>query len=641
MTTRRSDIRQPTHGRWVWLPVVAACLTSIALHAGAWMMTKAGGDFITTQHGRGWFTAKNFLPESPDPTVRDISRTGLLPRLLVENLDRSIAYVLEIDARTKPGRSATLVRVLVDGRSIAERMLGEQGQSIEVPIAPSASRRLVVLLSPGGRGADPPLDVIVEAVRIRPMGGHMRVTARVTMWFALAVLLATAALRALRLSVATLLLASTFVGFIFTWLMLLDAAFANLFVWVLVRLAIALSVVGAVVSLGARRASFARRLDEWSVPIAIAVGAVTAKLAIFAHPLASVADGIFQVHRAELVQAGTYYFTSVTPKPFFEFPYAIALYVTAWPFWRLFSTETGHVWLLRALPAVADAIIGLGLYAAIRRHWQAPATATLAVLLWVVADAPFFAFRSANLTNLFGDALFGIALIGVVRLTAASRPGIPVFVTAALLLTVAFLSHFGTIGVGAVSAGMIAVVLIGFGRSSVRAAGIALLLAVLTACAWSYAVYYRHFMPVYQQTLARISSSEGRPAAEGGVGSPVSRLRAQFTLRGTALQRAGWACSAGAVLWGAFVLWRRRSPDALSLTVLGWSLGFVLIWGVGILTAIQMRANLSAAPLFALLAATGLERGIRSGAPLRLAAAGVTALMIASGAALWLTWLQP
>ena len=54
------------------------------------------------------------------------------------------------------------------------------------------------------------------------------------------------------------------------------------------------------------------------------------------HPLIVVGDGIFQVHRAQVVHGGQYYFTSVTPKPFFEFPYPVALYVFAQPFWSWF-----------------------------------------------------------------------------------------------------------------------------------------------------------------------------------------------------------------------------------------------------------------------------------------------------------------
>ena len=97
--------------------------------------------------------------------------------------------------------------------------------------------------------------------------------------------------------------------------------------------------------------------------------AAALKIAFFTHPNVALADSIFQVHRAQNVVAGQYFFTSITPRPFFEFPYAIALYVTALPLWSWFPAELDRVRLLRGVAIVADSLVGVGMYFALRRAW--------------------------------------------------------------------------------------------------------------------------------------------------------------------------------------------------------------------------------------------------------------------------------
>ena len=102
----------------------------------------------------------------------------------------------------------------------------------------------------------------------------------------------------------------------------------------------------------------------------------------------TVGDGIFQVHRAQLVHQGHYFFTSVTPSPSFEIPYPVGLYVAALPFWDFFPSKLDLLRLLRTVTVVADALVGLGLYAVARRQWNDPRAALLAAGLWPFARAP-------------------------------------------------------------------------------------------------------------------------------------------------------------------------------------------------------------------------------------------------------------
>jgi hypothetical protein len=373
----------------------------------------------------------------------------------------------------------------------------------------------------------------------------------------------------------------------------------------------------------------------WPAAAALVLAVTTVKLALFSHPLAIIGDGVFQVHRAQLVAAGQFFFTSVTPRPFFEFPYGVALYVVAMPFWSWLPRELDRVWLLRVVALVADAAVGLSLFFVARRAWANPVAALYVAGLWPFARAPFHALSNANLTNAFGQSVFAVAMAGMAWTAGGGRSAWPVGLASAGILAVAFLSHFSTLTVGVLLVGLVAVVLIAAARGEERASGFVVAAILAVAIAVSYAVYYRHFEAVYQQTIERVRS-EG-PVDTGGssiAASPLVKLRRWVTGGSDDYGLPGWPLGVAAAA-GVFWLARERRREAFTLVLAAWGVAWVGFTAAGILTSVQMRANLAAAPVFVCLGAYALA-GLHERTPLgRAVALAVAALVVLGGVQSW------
>ena len=328
-----------------------------------------------------------------------------------------------------------------------------------------------------------------------------------------------------------------------------------------------------------------------------------------------------------LVHTGTYFFTSTTPQPFFEFPYPIALYVIAQPFWRFFPSELDLAWLLRALTLSADALVGVAIWAAAQRQWNAR-TALLCVILWLFARAPLQALSNANLTNAFGQAVFGLAMGAIVWNAAGQRTSLMGLVAVGGLLIVAFLAHFSTVSVGIPILGTVGVVLMAAERAYTRRFGVWVLVVVLAAAALSYVVYYSHFHDIYATTFARVASSQSDAPTESKlVASPAVKFK--NWIRGTSDDYGlpGPPLLVCAAI-GLFLILKERRREAFTLVLAGW----VLVWGgftvVEIFTPVELRVNLAAAPVFVCLGAYALGAlAARSRGSAILAVAG--ALLIA------------
>jgi hypothetical protein len=488
------------------------------------------------------------------------------------------------------------------------------------------------------------LGVIVDDISLTPATGHFRPTLGVTVraGLAFAACAAGVLLCGFRRRLALSFIAA--ITFAVVWLLLYDGAFVGAYVDRLLNIGIAVACTGATVAALRWRWPAVADLPEWATAVGLVLGVTAVKLAVFAHPMTTVGDAIFQVHRAQLVHAGTYFFTSVTPRPFFEFPYPIALYVTALPFWRFFPSELDLARLLRGLSVGADALIGVALYAAVRRQWNDRRTALLCALLWPFATAPLQALSNANLANAFGQSLFGVAM-GVLGWNAAGkRPSIFASALAVAFFLAAFLSHFSTLSVGIpiVIAG--AAFLFAAGRGSTRRFAARALAVVLIAAALSYVLYYSHFHAVYKATFARVVAGEGRAATRSIVAPPsvkfvrwVTGAADDYGLPGVP---ALVMCAVGAVL-----IAMRRSREPLTLILAGWLFVWAAFTALGILTPLAMRANLAVAPAFVCLAAYALGainarwRGVGT-----VAAAAGAALIVWDGVKIALVcigWLDP
>jgi hypothetical protein len=394
----------------------------------------------------------------------------------------------------------------------------------------------------------------------------------------------------------------------FVWLLLKDAAFVGDYAFRLLRIGLGAGGLAALVAVIRVRWPVIGGVPDWSVAAGLVLAASVVKLGVFWHPLAIVGDAMFQVHRAQLVHAGTYFFTSVTPRPFFEFPYPVALFLAAQPLWHWFPADLDLVRLLRLVSLVADALVGLALYAAVRRQWQDRRTALLAAALWPFARAPFEALSNANLTNLFGQGVFGVALVGVAWLAASSSMSWPALVLIGALLVVAFLSHFGTATVGLVILGGVVTALMALGRGHVRRVGVWVMAVTIGAAAIAWTVYYSRpiFMDVYKKTYASMAAQE-RDDTSKIVAAPSVKLQRWWSGTGDDYGRPGALVLAAAFV-GLLTVVRRWPPDGVALVCASWIAAWLALSALGILTPITLRANLAVAPALTLFCALALGR---------------------------------
>ena len=368
---------------------------------------------------------------------------------------------------------------------------------------------------------------------------------------------------------------------------------------------------------------------SWRAATGVVIVLTACKLALFFHPMVTVGDSIFHVHRAQLVQAGEYFFTSITPRPFFEFPYPPGLYVAVAPLWRTFRLEMEHVRLLRSAAIVAEGLLALAIYGVVFANWRDRLTAFLASSISLLIPVGLYTICTSNLTNSFGQSLFGMGIAAL--LCAHLRRGWIFACVGTVLLCAAFLSHFSTFSVGVPLVFVCALAVFAGGAGVTRRTAIALALALVVAATASVAVYYAHFMPVYRKTAERILAREGEAPTRSMVAPPSLKARRVTT---TVWTEFGAAILLSAVVAGAQLL-RARARDPLTLALAGWAAVVLGFWLLGIVTAVEMRASLAALPLAAILVAVPLARAARDGRWARVALAAALGSIVLHAVSDW------
>ncbi len=177
---------------------------------------------------------------------------------------------------------------------------------------------------------------------------------------------------------------------------------ANLTVWI--------TLLTGVFMTSAERVASRRFTPAARAVFAISAVALILKLFGLMHPGKPDIDAVFHAHRLEWVMGGKYYFT----QPFVggvEMPYAIGLYVFAWPWTWLVSN---HVALIRTVAAASDVVAGALLYPVLVRAWADRKTAVLAVLFYQLAPLGYAVLGNANLTNLFGQSVALVVMAAAV-----------------------------------------------------------------------------------------------------------------------------------------------------------------------------------------------------------------------------------
>jgi len=634
------------------ISLASAIASAVLLFAGARWVTppvledplSVGGWVARTP---GWIEAGGFLDSQIDPGTRRVFRwTGGGVRLFFPALDRSQSYRLTFDVlNLRPAdRPPPAVTAVVDGTRLPPRQVqpGPSELLVTIPVNRGAGAKVLLeipdtVVSGGNPQAH---GILVGGIRLQPDSGHFRPAAAGLLWTGLAVALCVFGVLIPGLQPRWAPMVATAIVVAFVWLLTLDAAFYGDYLMRLVHIGVGVAIIGAIGAVVRARWPLSARLPEWPTALGVVLAVSAVKLAFFTHPQIALTDAMFQVHRAEAVHRGEYFFTSVTPSPSFEFPYAIALYVAAQPFWSSFPTNPDLANLLRGLALGADALVGLGLYVALRRAWQNDRVAILAAAIWPLTRAPAMALGHANLTNLFGQGLFGVAMAMVLWMMTDRRASVLSLISVWGVLVLAFLSHFSTLSVGLLLLASIATTLLVVGGPELRRTGGWVLVVTAAAFGLSYVVYYSHFTALYKETLTRLLSGADEQTATSMVAAPALKLQRWLTedqfsndygLPGIALFAS--ACLGG--LWLVRAGWRQ----GITLALMSWAAVWVCCSALGILSSVELRANLAATPMFVCLSAYGLG-ALAARSRLGAALSAIWLVAIAwDGVHVWLFWL--
>jgi hypothetical protein len=604
-----------------------------ARHGLARSPLEGGGGAARTH---GWIDFSGFYPaelEAEHP-FNWMSGSG---RLRLLRLDRAEPLTLSLWVQPAVTNHPVDLTIAVDGVSLPPRRLAAGAQQVDITLPPSDSRRAVINLAvsetlvPGGNDARS-LGMRVDGIALMPAKGSLRVPTG-SLLEAAVTGLSLGAIVALMLGARPLAFAAGAASAAwFGFLLVYDGAFLGPYPDRAQAVGISCAIAAALLTVVTPRPQ-----ERWGFRAAACVALVltACKLALFFHPMVTVGDSIFHVHRAQVVQRGEYFFTSITPRPFFEFPYPPGLYVVAGPLWQTFRSETEHVWLLRSIVLVAEALLALALYGAVVANWKNRLAAFLASAVTLLLPVGLYTICTSNLTNAFGQSVFGIGVAAL--LCAHIRPSMRWGLVAAgtVLVCAGFLSHFSTFSVGIPLLFACAAAAFLGGRGTPRRVAGALFLALAIASSASIAVYYAHFMPVFKRTAERVLAREGEAQQRSMVAPPALKAERVAT---TVWTEFGAAVLIAGVVTASLLL-RGRARDPLTLALAGWAAIVIGFWLLGIVTAVEMRASLAALPLAAIAAGYALARGAAAGGVYRLAAAAAVASILLHAVSDWIMCL--
>ena len=382
--------------------------------------------------------------------------------------------------------------------------------------------------------------------------------------------------------------------------------------------------------------------------VIFSASALLLKLAVLLHPDMPVGDAMFHAHRFESVLAGRYYFTSIAPGGY-AFPYPPGLYLFASVFASLVHRGIPDMALLRIVTTAVDCVFGLLLYWVVVRNWEHRLAGALAVAIYHLMPLNFGVLTTGNLTNAFAQSV-AIGALAVMAAPALSESIARMTLLLIVLLSIAFLSHTGTVAILFVAGVCTAALFFFAGGRALRSAAWAIGVATVVAAVISVVLYYGWFIDTYRTEFARIGHETVTAAPAAGGRTIGDRLRfVPYAL--------GITIGAPVLLlafFGAVEIGRRRASDVsasasatadrLTLTLAGWMMSCTAFLVLGILTPVDMRYYLAALPALAIAAGYGAAWAWDGGWPLhrrlwRLAAAVFLAATISTGFHHWWSML--
>lgn len=573
--------------------------------------------------------------------------------LALHGASRSVAWTCH--ARLRNGWPENIappvVTIEVDGAPIAQRTLTHSFEDVDFIAAPRSTSGLQVAIvttptyKPGGEDRRE-LGVQLEALSCGPSGALVVLPpARAMMNAAMAAAIFGAAFGLTAMATVPAVASAVVVAAAQAFPIAFGPGpytigFQNDIVWLATCVAAALLVL-------------ARGL-EWIVGVMrgaslFGLGATAvilyAKLLAITHPSKLLIDAVFHAHRLEYVMAGNYFFTQPIQNGV-QFPYAIALYVFAWP-WTAFTSD--HVTLLRVVVLGAEALAGCVLFRMTMKGWGDSLAGALAVALFAAVPLSYVVVGNANLTNAFGQA---VALMALAAATTWSFDGRFVS-TGALtaLIAVALLAHVSTLMLLLATLGLLLALYFFFldERSTLakRRPTLAIAIATTLAVVCAVGLYYGHFGDAYR-TLAAVRSSTPTPGAAASPSVPIS-VRASQALSWT-VWSIGWPMIllAGAGAWRLGTIGIR---NRVGLAVVALGLTYLFFVGFTVLSPVDpkyvryadefiVRTVYATYPAVVLLAALGSAWAIRAGGVGRVA--GITGLAWAAfdGVTQWMNWLR-
>lgn len=595
--------------------------------------------------------------------------TGRRALIALQGLDRRVAWTC--DVRMKSGRPddvpPPVVAFEVDGVALFHRTLTNHAEDIQVIAAPRQAPGLQLamisapLFRPGGDDRRE-LGVQLEAASCHPSrAGVLLPPQRALTKAAISAAIFGAAFGLSAMSAAPAVVAAVVVAAaqafpIVTGPGPYSYSYLNGIPWLALWVAIAFLLL-------------ARGLEPFAGVIrgaalfAIGCTAVIlyAKLAVITHPSKPVIDAVFHAHRLEYVMSGNYFFTQPIRNGVL-FPYAIALYVFAWP-WTALTRD--YVTLLRVVVLATEALAGCMLFRMVVKGWGDRLAGALAVALFAAVPLSYVVVGNANLTNAFGQAVALIAVAAATTWTFDRR----VLGTAMLsvLTALALLAHVSTLMLLLATLGLLAGFYAVLGGRPLRRAALVITVATTLAVVGSVAAYYAHFGDAYRTLIAVRSGTVSTPPTAAGDDATVDAAAAPAPSATTtpttvsipvrAWQAAGWTVwSIGwpLLLLGAVGAWRLAAlgvRNRVGFAILSLGVTFLVFVGFTVLSPVDpayvryadefiVRAVYATYPAVVILAALGAAWAIRLRGVPRALGTAMLAWAAFDGLTQWTGWLR-